>query len=210
MVFKNIYASWHLFSELKFKFESAELIVFDSDDEEADDDDDLIEFSISSLTDKFDDDWEIEFELDDDDNDGIVVDSNLLSLALLLIHWDFVSNNNDDFWASSSFWMFMATVVVAVFDCWRFFLVTNGICLSFFFKQQLNTLFITVLRSSRFSFFTIRFSSLLSERGHLTISSMLFGNGLFSVSGTYKEMMPQLIEMTPYMIAGNRGIILLK
>ena len=43
---------------------------------------------------------------------------------------------------------------------------------------------------------------------HFKTSSILFGNGLFNVSGTYKQVNPQMIAMNPYITDGNHGITL--
>ena len=59
--------------------------------------------------------------------------------------------------------------------------------LSFLNKLTLNKLF----------FLASFHSSLLSVLVHFKTSSILFGNGLFNVSGTYKPVNPHIIAINP-------------
>jgi hypothetical protein len=63
---------------------------------------------------------------------------------------------------------------------------------------QLNLLF----------FLTNSHSSGVKSLLHFSISSILFGIGLFRVSGTYKQMNPQTMLIIPYITEGSQGTIL--
>ncbi len=65
------------------------------------------------------------------------------------------------------------------------------------------------LKSNLYVSLISSFSSVVKWRGHFSTSSILFGNGLFKVSGTYRHTKPQMIDIIPYIIAGSQANILL-